>query len=271
MRAQTYLLPGIVAFALSAAGCGGGSSSDSGTSSTGTAATPAGIWSGTDSQSGLALTGFINSAGQADFIRADGVQYVGAVQVSGSNLAIALDGYTQFAAEFSDGSTAGVGTVSATFSANNTIAGTLNFTTNANTTTSSTWSLTFDSLYDTASSLGTISGGYTEPQPAVTGGSDPMQGASITITGLGEITGQGGSSGCVLSGTVTAGNVSYDLYEVSYALSDCTGTYAVLNGVPFSGLAEINRGTSSAQVLFGVTGKSSAGTYYSLVSALTAG
>jgi hypothetical protein len=250
-------------------GCSG--TDDSSTSSTGstTAASPAGIWSGTDSQSGLALIAFINSAGQATFIRADGVQYVGTAQVSGNTLDIALDGYSQFGAEFSDGTSAGVGTLSATVSAATSIEGTLSFTTSAATATSSTWSLTFNNLYDTASSPGTISGAYTEPLAAVTGGSDPMQGANITITGLGGISGQGGSSNCVLTGTVTAGNESYDLYEVSYELSECTGTYAVLNAVPFSGLAEINRGVSPAQILIGVTGKSSAGDNYSLVSALS--
>jgi hypothetical protein len=216
------------------------------------------------------LTGFINSAGQADFIRADGVQYVGTVQVSGSTLDIALDGYAQFGAEFSDDSTAGVGTLSATFSAGATISGTLSFTTNAGTGTSTTWSLTFDPLYDTASSLSTISGGFNEPLPAVTGGSDPMQGSSVNISSLGAISGQGGASGCVLSGTVLAGDTSHDLYEVTYTLSDCTGSYAVLNAVPFAGLAEINRAVSPAQILIGATGKSSAGAYESLVSALTA-
>jgi hypothetical protein len=202
MRCQIAVFAGVLTLALATAGCNGSSSSTSSSTSTGVAASPSGIWSGTDSQSGLALTAFINSAGQVDVIRADGVQYVGTVQVSGNDVAIALDGYTQFGAEFPDDSTAGVGTLSATFSASSTISGTFSFTTSANTVTSSTWSLTFDSIYDTASSLSAIAGPYTEPLPAVTGGADPMQGANLTITGLGNISGQGGSSGCVLRRSV---------------------------------------------------------------------
>jgi len=270
MRFQIAILPGALTLALATAGCNGSSSSTNSSTSTSVTASPSGIWSGSDSQSGLALTAFINSAGQVDVIRADGVQYVGTAQVSGSELAIALDGYAQFGAEFPDGSTAGVGTLSATFSASSTISGTFSFTTSANTVTSSTWSLAFDSIYDNPSSLSAITGSYTEPLPAVTGGADPMQGANLTITGLGGISGQGGSSGCVLSGTVTIGDASYNLYEIAYKLSECTGAFATLNGVPFTGLAEINSNASPAQFVIGVTGQLS-GTYYALVSALAAG
>ena len=86
------------------------------TSSTNTSssASAAGIWSGTDSASGLGLTGFIDADGQADFYRSDGVQYVGTTQVSGTTLDIALDGYTQYGYQFSDGSTFGTGTLSGT-------------------------------------------------------------------------------------------------------------------------------------------------------------
>jgi hypothetical protein len=35
------------------------------------------VWSGADSATGLTLQAFFNSAGQADFIRGDGVQFTG--------------------------------------------------------------------------------------------------------------------------------------------------------------------------------------------------
>jgi len=61
---------------------GSGSGSSSSTSTTDASAT--GVWSGSDSVSGLAVTALINSAGQATFIRSDGIQFVGTVQVSGT-------------------------------------------------------------------------------------------------------------------------------------------------------------------------------------------
>ena len=140
---------------LSSARACGTSTSSSGSSSSGSGSTasPAGIWTGSDSATGLSLTALINSSNQADVIRADGVQFIGTAQASGSDLAIAVDGYTEFGGGFTDGSTKGVGTFSGSFTAEGSISGTLNFTTSANAQSSSTWSLGFDSLYDTASAL----------------------------------------------------------------------------------------------------------------------
>jgi len=253
----------VMALALCVSGCGGSSSSSS--SSTTTNASAAGIWTGTDSASGLALSGIVNAAGLADFIRSDGVQYVGAVQVSGTALAVTLDGYTQFGAEFSDGSTYGVGTLNATVSTGGSISGTLTFTTSDNTATSSTWSLTFDSLYDTASSLSAISGNYSDSSTG-----DPSSGATVSITSGGVMTAQNSADSCVLNGQVSANNTSYDVYEISYSYESCTGADAVLNGVQFTGLAILNSNVSPVQIVIGGTGQSSAGTHYGIVSGLTA-
>jgi hypothetical protein len=251
-----------VILALGAAACGGGSS----TSSTApiTNASAAGIWTGTDSESGLTVTGIINSAGLSDFIRADGVQYIGTAQVSGTTVAITLDGYAQFGSQFSDGSTYGIGTLNATVSSGTSIDGTLSFTTTDNTMISSTWSLTFDSLYNSASSLSSISGNYTDSST-----NDPSNGATVSITSGGVISAQNPSNGCVLNGQVSTNNTSYDVYEVSYTYESCTGTDAALNGVQFTGLAILNTGVSPAQLLIGVTGQNSGGTNYGLISGLT--
>jgi hypothetical protein len=242
-------------------GCNSGSSSSSSSSTTNASA--AGIWSGTDSASGLTLIGFVNSAGSADFIRSDGVQYVGTVQVSGSTLAATLDGYTNFGAEFSGGSTYGIGTLNATVTSSSSISGTLSFTPSGGSTTSSTWTLSFESLYNSGSSLGAISGTYTDAL-----GGDVLSGSSVTISSGGAIYGQGSTNGCVLNGSVTAGNSSYDVYEISYEYSSCTGTDASLNGVQFTGLAVLVSNRSPMQVDIGVTGQSAGGTNYGLFSAL---
>ena len=272
MRWQTYVALGVVSLALASAGCSGSSLGASDTSSTPTNASAAGIWSGTDSASGLPLQAFINSAGQADFIRADGVQYVGTVQVSGSTLVVSVGGYANFGTAFSGGSTSyGIGTFDGTVSTSTSISGTLSFTPTGGSVETSTWTLDFQSsLYNTASSLDAIAGSYTSGT-AFVGGVDPMSSASVTISSGGVIFGQGSSSGCVLSGSLTVGNSSYDIYEVSYTLSSCTGTYVNLNGVQFTGLAVLNTNTTPTQVVIGVTGQAASdGTYYGLVTALTA-
>lgn len=246
------------------------------TATTGSAAGPtagsaAGIWVGTDSASGLQLTGFVNANGQADFIRSDGIQFVGTTQVSGTSLQIALNGYTQYGYQFSDGSTFGTGTLAGTFSSGSAINATLQFTTSENTPITSTWSLTFDSLYDTASSLGTASGTYTDDLAAVSNGVDPLSGASVTISSTGVMNGRGSAFDCVLNGTLSDTDTSVDLFEISYTYESCSGSAAVLNGVAFNGLAELNTTASPAVMIIAVTGQSITGASYGIVSDLSGG
>lgn len=241
-------------------------SSSTTTTTTGSAA---GIWNGTDSATGLQVTGFINANGQAAFFRSDGVQFVGTAQVSDTSLTIPLNGYTQFGYQFPDGSTSGTGTFSGTVTTGATISGSLQFATINNTAIDSTWSLTFNSLYNNASSLSTISGTYTDSSAAVTNGRDPLTGSSVMVSSSGVLYAQGSTNDCVLNGTITITNASYDLYQVSYSLANCTGSYAVLNGVQFSGMAEFNSTVSPEKLIIAVTGAGSSSQYYGIVSQLS--
>lgn len=243
--------------------------SPSTSSTAATTTTAAGIWTGTDSATGLELTGYIDANGDADFIRSDGVQFVGTTQASGTTLDVNVNGYTQFGNLFSDGSGSGTGSFSGTFDSGSTISGTLDFTTTGGTTTESTWSLTFESLYDTASSLDAVGGTYTDDLSAVSEGLDPLSGTSVTISSSGTLYAQGAQDGCVANGTVSVVNATNDLYEVTYSLASCSGSYAVLNGVQFSGLAELNTQGSPSELIIAVTGQSSTGTSYGIVSDLS--
>ena len=243
------------------------SSSTTTTSSTGGSAQ--GIWAGTDSATGLQLTGFVNANGQADFFRSDGVQFIGTTQVNGTTLQIPLSGYTQFGYQFPDGSNSGTGTFSGTVSSGASISGSLQFATTDSTAIDSSWSLTFDSLYNSTSSLATISGTYTDGAAVVNQGVDPLSGSSVTVSSSGVLFAQGSTNDCVLNGTITVTNASYNLYEVSYALASCSGSYAVLNGVQFTGMAEFNSSASPDKLIIAVTGTSSSAAY-GIVSQLTA-
>lgn len=192
------------------------------------------------------------------------MQYIGTVQVSGTALAVALDVYTQFGARFSDGSTYGVGTLNATVTSDGSISGSLDFTTSDNTALSSTWSLTFNTLHNNASSLSAISGNYSD---ASTG--DPLNGATVSISGSGAMTAQSATTGCVLNGQISTANTSNDAYEVSYTLESCAGNATELNGIEFTGLAVLNSAESPQQMALGARGQSSGGTNYGLVSGLT--
>jgi hypothetical protein len=244
---------------------------DDSSSSSSSTATAAGIWTGIDSATGLQMVGFVDSSGQADFILSNGIQFTGTAQVAGTSVAMSIDGYPQFGAEFSDGSTSGVGTFNGTLTSGSSITGTLTFTTIADSVTTSTWTLTFSSLYNMSSPVSAVSGTFTESTSAVSQGLDPLSGASVSISATGALSGQSSTSGCALNGTISNSNTSYDVYQVSYTYENCTGSYAVLNGIQFTGLGYYNPNVSPPEITIGVTGVNTSGAYYGLVLALSSG
>jgi hypothetical protein len=235
-----------------------GTSDDTGSSTT-TTQSAVGIWSGTDSVTGLAVTAIINSSGESEFLRSDGVQFAGTAQVSGSSLAVAVDGYSNFTTTFSDGTTTGVGTISGTVTTSTTMAVNLSFTTSGQTTITGSWTLSYNSLSTLASSLATVSSNYT----------DGVTGATVSIDGVGDVNSQDASTGCVLNGTISTSDTGYDIYQISFTYKNCTGSYAVLNNVDMTGLAVLDTGVSPQQLVIAVTGQSSGGSY-GIVSYLSA-
>jgi hypothetical protein len=256
------VLAAATALALVLWGCNGmdglgGSSSGSGNQSA------TGVWSGTDAVSGLALTAFINSSGQATFIRSDGVLFTGSTQVSGISLAATVDGYVNYPATFSDGSNYGIGTLNGTVSTGTSIAATLSFNTNGGTAINGSWPLSYEATSNNSSSPATVSGNYT----------DTVTGQVLAINSNGVMSQQNASgttfSGCVLNGTISTSDTTHNVYEVSYTLASCTGSAQALNGIQFTGLASLNSAQSPAQLTIAVTGSSSSGTQYGIVSTLT--
>jgi hypothetical protein len=261
---RTLLLRLIATLAAAAAALGSscqwgihyrGSTTSSSSAST---ASATGLWSGSDSASGLGVTVIINAAGEAVFMRSDGIVFTGSAQVSNDSLAVAVDGYSDFPSTFSDGSNYGIGTLNGTVSSGVPLDASLSFTTNGNTPISGNWSLNYAAQSNNASSTSAISGSYT----------DSVTGAVLSISSDGVMTSQSAANGCVLNGSVTTNDGSHDIYEVAYGYGDCTGTYAPLNGVQLSGLATLNTSVSPAQLTLVVTGASSS-SKYAVVSILT--
>jgi len=253
---------GGICVASALAGCGGGTLGESSASSSGSTtgnAVATGIWTGTDSVTGQQVAAFVNSAGQSFFYRNDGVLFTGTLQVSDNTLSVSVDGYSAFPATFTDGSDFGLGSLSGMVTTGSAMTATLSFTTNGGTALTGDWTFSFDALSTTGSSLMAISGAYT----------DATTGLALQISSLGAITTVTQASDCVLSGTVSTSDASYDIYQVSYTYAGCTGTYSVLNGVQFSGLAVVDTNTSPVQLIFAVNGQSSAANYgiYSVLNA----
>lgn len=232
------------------------STTDNATDTTTQSAT--GVWSGSDSATGLGVTAIINSGGQGVFIRSDGILFTGAVQVSASALAVTVDGYPDFSSLFSDGSDYGIGTLSGTVTTGATLGASLSFTTNGNSSITGNWSLTYEALSNMASSTTAISGNYT----------DGVTGTTISISTTGGMSGQNTSNSCTLTGSVSTADSTHSVYEVAYTYAGCTGTYAAVNGVQFTGLATLNSTVSPALLSMAATETSGAGVPYGIVSSL---
>lgn len=234
-------------------GCNGSSldGSDSGTTTSTGNELASGVWTGSDSVSGQTVAAFVNATGEAYFYRNDGVLFTGTMQISGDSAAVAVNGYSAFPADFTDGSLAGVGTLKGTVTTASSMMLNLVFTTNGGTAISGDWTLSYDALSTNGSSLSTISGSYI----------DSSTGVTIEVSSLGALTTQTSSNGCTLSGTLSTSDTSYDVYQVTYSYESCTGTYTALNGVQFSGLAVLNSNLSPVQLLITATGHSTTTTY----------
>ena len=216
-----------------------------------TNASPLGGWSGSDSGSGLAVTALINSTGQATFMRADGLQFVGVAQTSGNTLAVTVDGYTDFSALFKDGSNHGIGTLNGSVKTAASLSASLTFTTDGGTPLTGSWSLSYQPHSNDPSSALTVSGNYT----------DNVTGTVLSINNQGTMTSQNASNSCVLNGTISTNDPNHNIYEVSYTYGNCTGTYAQLNGLQFTGLATLNSQLSPQQLTVAVVAASATNKY----------
>jgi hypothetical protein len=107
-RVNTIAAAG-VAFVLSS--CGGGNSAVIGGGGGTTTATAGGIWLGTESVSGLQVTGLVDESGNFHFLRGDNVQYVGTAVVSGTSLTANIQGIVPVGFTFADGSHHGTGSI----------------------------------------------------------------------------------------------------------------------------------------------------------------
>jgi hypothetical protein len=188
--------------------------------------------------------GLIDESGEFHFIQSDNVQYVGNASTSGTSVSANFDGFTQFGSQFADGSTHGTGSVSGTIAERSSMSLSTQFKTDAGASNSGTLKMTFDTLYNRASSLSTISGNFAD-------GSD-----TITISSDGSIFEQDPNTGCVVNGTVSIINASYNAYRVQYSFANCIGQYAVLNGLQFSGLGTLDNTQTPEHAIVGATAQS---------------
>jgi hypothetical protein len=171
---------------------------------------PGGYWVGSWSgEPGVAL---VDEAGNFTFIANDGEQYPGAVALSGTSFTGSMQGFTPGAfPNYGVPNPLGLSvTFSGTIVPRQIFSGTATFVP----TPTQVTSLTFNPLYYVPSSLATISGTYTES----------ATGTAFTISADGTVFAQDATTGCVINGTVSIINASYNVYAIQVSYANCTGS-----------------------------------------------
>ena len=233
----------IAVFATGLVACGGGGGGASAPPVTNQSA--GGIWTGTDTLSGgKSVVGIITETGEFHFIANGGVQYVGQLTTSGANGSGSFDGYTQFGTTFADGSTHGTGSVTGTVQERTSLSASTQFTTDRGAVTNDSLSLKFNALYNRASSLSVLAGNFTSTTTGVV----------FSVTSTGVITAQDAATGCVLNGTASIIDASYNVYGVTLSYSNCIGQYATFNGGQLSGVGTLDNSGSPEQLIVAVSG-----------------
>ncbi len=258
MRNTILSFAGVTCLAIGLVSCNGSNGTIAGGTATPNASV-VGLWGGTDSDNpDLALNVIINSGGEMVAIRSDGAQFVGTLQISGDAIDATLDGYANFGSSFPDNSIYGIGTLSGSVDPGTSLTANITFTTNGGNSLPGAWSLTPGTLTNVGSSLVSVTGNFT----------DTLTGASVSITASGAMTSQNPNTGCVLNGTISTPDTAINEYQVNYTLAGCSASYAVLDGVNFSGLGYLDNTTTPVTLTYAVSGSSASGNF-GIVSFLT--
>ena len=224
------ILPCLAAAMLSACG-GGGSGPPQGVI---LGASPAGIWRGMDSTTGLAVVGLIDATGEAEFTRSDNALFSGALSTAEDN-SISAAGHAYALNQSADTSSSGSWTMHGTLKERQTLSVTLSVTTTAGTQTEGTLELTFDPLYDQPSSLTSLNGEFAQLNTL------PYEVSNGTIA-LSELI-------CEGNGQFSIIDAAHDLYRVQMTTRCDNGEQST-----WTGLATLDTSVSPEHLLVGWSG-----------------
>lgn len=208
-------------------GCGGGSSSDGGSSPQTDPPSANGIWQGTFTEDGTTYDLKVLTYG-GDFIGISeeaGVIYKGTYQTSRNNISGSVDAWAIGGTLFA------TGTITGTFSEQDV----MTVTVAASTGTSSSVNVLFDELYNRASSYSLIEGSWGFDDGAVNG--------TIVVDAQGGISGSD-SVGCVYTGVASILDPDHNMYALDFDVTGC----GVLDG-QYDGLGILQDDISANETL----------------------
>lgn len=224
-------------------GCGGGGGGSPSPSVPPPVAnqSPGGLWFGTDS-GGSVVVAFVTETGRFHFIDEFLNQGAGILNVNnGDNIASNFQLVAFTGSTFQDGTTLADCTLSGMVTERQTMTITVNCTTTAGLQNQIMAVLNYDTLYERNSSLATIAGMFVD-----------LSGIVTTISSDGTFFKQDPVTGCVTNGQFSIIDSNFDLYDIEFGLSNCTGQFAIFNGTSFVGLATLDN-TFSPELLVAST------------------
>ncbi len=194
-----------------------------------------GSWVGTATLPGIGsqpIVGIVDDDGRAYFLQDDGLMFFGKITSSGSQVeaTFSVAPARGTSATLWDGSPRGTVAVDGTVQARSSMSVEHVITSANGGRANGTMSLNNVMSHGVDSSLELIAGNYVVGRGEV--------GDVLTISSQGDMFLQDPASGCVVNGEISIMNANYNVYDVRMLFSNCTGSYATLNGVSLGGLAE---------------------------------
>lgn len=231
------------------AGCGGGGGGSSFTPAEGT---PTGIWEGVltfDGDGSVEIVGLIAENGTAMFVADDGqVMWADGGTVSGTTFSASFEWALPPGFTTPGGAVGGTGDFECSFAERVSIDCDFVSRSTASEDFKGTVGASYNDLYEDDSSLAVVAGDWL----------DVETGAEVlSIDAAGRVFSQDATTGCVLGGTISPIDPSYNAYQMDVVLDSCTDPdLAPANGLRLSGLAAVGDDLSPKDtLLFGIHGE----------------
>lgn len=205
-------------------------------------ASAGGIWEGVDAQ-GVDVILVVTESGRFRLINEFFDQGSGVLSIANGNEVVAgFQMLTALGSTFADGTTLASCTMTGTLAERQSLSITVNCTTTSGTPSRSVVSLAYDVVYERDSSLQTIAGSYDDAGPV------------LTIDANGVLFEQDPASGCISNGQVNIIDSAFNVYDIQFGFSNCSGPSSFLNNTDFDGMAVLDNSVVPESLMIAVSG-----------------
>lgn len=201
-----------------------------------------GVWKGIDA-GGVDFILIVTETGRFRVINEFFDQGSGNLSIhNGDEVTAGFQMLTALGSTFADGATLASCTMSGALAERQSLSVTINCTTTSGTPSQSVVNLSYDVVYERESSLQTIAGNYDDAGPI------------LTIDANGILFEQDPTSGCVSNGQVNVIDPAFNVYDIRFRFSNCSGASSFLNDTEFEGMAVLDNTVVPESLMIAVAG-----------------